>query len=267
MDTTTVTRPRRPPDWSAVNWRRGLPFVGIAIVLAVWTLGHRFTAYLPPPTTVAGDAMELIGQPDTYGHIIASVRRLVIGLAGGFLAAFLVSMAMRVNEWWRRFFQPYVFVSLTIPSLAVSLFALMIFGLSEIGVYVSVGVIVFPFIVVSLNEGFADLDAQLSEMARAYRFSPWQRIRHVALPEMTPFLFSALRNSYALAWKIVVITEVFSQQIGIGSEYKRSYDYFQLSQLVVWVVFFLIVVFAVEFGVFRPWERRVFRWRRAKANE
>jgi hypothetical protein len=33
----------------------------------------------------------------------------------------------------------------------------------------------------------------------------------------------------------------------------------------VWVVFFLIVVFGVEFAVFRPWERRVFRWREARS--
>lgn len=267
MDTTTLPRPKRTSGWSTPSWQRALPLLGVAIVFLVWTLGYRFTRYLPPPTEVVGDAAELITHGETYGHIIASVRRLLIGLSGGFLAAFLVAMAMRVNEWWRRFFQPYVFVALTIPSLAVALFALMIFGLSEIGVYVSVGVIVFPFIVVSLDEGFANLDARLSDMARAYRFSSWQRIRHVALPEMTPYLFSSLRNSYALAWKIVVITEVFSQQIGIGSEYKRSYDYFQLSQLVVWVVFFLIVVFAVEFGVFRPWERRVFRWRSGRGDE
>jgi NitT/TauT family transport system permease protein len=241
-----------------------LLLAGILVLFVAWSVGHRYSRYLPSPSTVWTDSVHLLMAPGTYSHIVDSLRRLLIGLGGGFIAAFIVSLLMRTGPWLRRFFEPYVFVTLTIPSLAVALFALMIFGLSEVGVYVSVGVIVFPFVVVSLNEGFANLDASLTDMAKVYRFGWWQRVRQVALPEMSPYLFSALRNSHALAWKIVVITEVFSQQTGIGSQYKRSYDYFQLSELVVWVLFFLIAVFAVEFGVFRPWEKRVFRWRDAR---
>jgi NitT/TauT family transport system permease protein len=244
--------------------QRLLLLAGIGVLFAVWTIGHRYSRYLPAPATVWTDSVDLLTTPGTYDHIVDSLRRLLIGLGGGFVAAFIVSLLMRTGSWLRRFFEPYVFVTLTIPSLAVALFALMIFGLSEVGVYVSVAIIVFPFVVVSLNEGFANLDANLTDMAKVYRLGWGERIRHVALPEMSPYLFSALRNSHALAWKIVVITEVFSQQTGIGFQYKRSYDYFQLSQLVVWVLFFLIAVFAVEFCIFRPWERRVFRWREAR---
>jgi NitT/TauT family transport system permease protein len=75
-------------------------------------------------------------------------------------------------------------------------------------------------------------------------------------------MFSAFRNAHALSWKLVVITEVFSQQNGIGYQYKKSFDYFQLNQLMVWLFFFLIVVFGVEYGILRPLERRSTRWRR-----
>jgi len=244
--------------------QRVLLLVGMGILYFAWAVGHRYSKYLPAPGVVLTDSAELLTKSDTYRHILASLRRLLIGFAGGFLVASAVALMMRSNTWLRRFFSPYVFVTLTIPSLAVTLFSLMIFGLSEVGVFVSVGIIIFPFVVVSLNEGFANLDARLSDMAKVYRFGWWQRIRHVALPEMSPYLFSSLRNSHALAWKILVLAEVFGQSTGIGFQYKRSYDYFQLSQLVVWVLFFLAAVFAVEFGVFRPWSNRVFRWRSAR---
>ena len=159
-----------------------------------------------------------------------------------------------------------MYFTITTPSLAFALFSLAVLGLTDLSVYVSVALVIFPFVVVSLHEGFESLDDRLTEMSRVYHLSSVQRIRHVSIPEMAPFLFGALRNAYALAWKIVVVTEVFSaQQVGIGAEYNRAYDFFALDTLVVWVVFFLIVVFGVEFGVFRPWERRVFRWREARA--
>lgn len=264
MDVTSDYLPttNRWREWAV---RYLLPAIGVALVLLVWQLVHPLTRFLPSPAEVWADALLVLGERESYLNIIRSLRRLLIGLGAGYLLGFFVALAGRASDWWRRFFSVYVYVTITIPSLAVALFSLMVFGLSEVSVYVSVATIVFPFVVVSLHDGFESLDTRLNDMSRVYRLGTAQRLRHVAIPEMAPFLFAALRNAYALGWKIVVVTEVFSaQQSGIGAEYNRAYDYFTLDRLVVWVVFFLVVVFGVEFGVFRPWERRVFRWRSAR---
>lgn len=243
-----------------------LPAVGVAILVGLWFVVHPLTRFLPSPQEVWAEGVTLIAQPATYQNIVRSLQRLLIGLSAGYVLAFLVALAGRASNWWRRFFSVPVYVTITTPSLAFALFCLTVFGLTDVSVYVSVAAVIFPFVVVSLHEGFESLDTRLHDMSRVYRLSTSQRLRHVSIPEMAPFLFAALRNAYALGWKIVVVTEVFSaQQVGIGAEYNRAYDFFALDTLVVWVVFFLIVVFGVEFGVFRPWERRVFRWRQARS--
>jgi NitT/TauT family transport system permease protein len=242
--------------------RIGLPILGVVLAFVAWTLVYPHTKYLPGPLAVWTEATGLLTQAATYNNVWASLRRLIFGLGLGYVAAFFVVLAMRVNKWWEAFFSVYVFVTLTIPSLAMALFSLMIFGLSEVGVYFAVGVVVFPFVVVGLNDGFKHLDTHLTDMAKVYRFPVRQRIRHVALPEMAGHMFAAFRNAHALAWKLVVVTEVFSQQTGIGYQYKKSFDYFELNQLMVWLFFFLIVVFAMEYGVLRPLERRAFRWKK-----
>lgn len=240
-----------------------LPALGMAIAFIAWAWGYRYTKYLPAPATVWNEAGNLLSQSSTYSNVGVSLRRLVLGLGLGYLAAFFVTIAMRQNKFWEAFFSVYVFGALTLPSLTAALFCLMIFGLSEVGVYVAVGVVVFPFVVIGLNDGFKTLDATLTDMAHVYRISWLDRIRHVAIPEMAPHMFSAFRNAHALGWKLVVITEVFSQQDGIGYQYKKSFDYFQLNQLMVWLFFFLIVVFGVEYLILRPLERRTTRWRRS----
>jgi NitT/TauT family transport system permease protein len=242
--------------------RRVLPIAGVLGAFALWVWVYRYTKYLPAPAEVWTEAGNLLQQAETYENVWVSLRRLVLGLGLGYLAAFFVTMAMRLSRWWEAFFSLYVFVTLTLPSLAVALFSLMIFGLSEVGVYFAVAIVVFPFVVIGLNSGFQTLDAGLTDMANVYRFSWLDRVRHVAIPEMAPHMFSAFRNAHALSWKLVVITEVFSQQNGIGYQYKKSFDYFQLNQLMVWLFFFLIVVFGVEYGILRPLERRSTRWRR-----
>ena len=268
MTATTDTRSRVPGSGRAKKLGGSqfvLSLTGVAILIAIWFLVHPLTRFLPAPGEVWEKGLELIAQPETYQNILRSLQRLVIGLSAGYAMAFLVALAARQSRWWQRFFSLPVYVTITTPSLAFALFCLTVFGLTDLSVYVSVAAVIFPFVVVSLNEGFASLDDRLNDMSRVYRLSRYQHLRHVSIPEMSPFLFGALRNAYALAWKIVVVTEVFSaQQVGIGAEYNRAYDFFALDTLVVWVVFFLIVVFGVEFAVFRPLERRVFRWRKAR---
>jgi NitT/TauT family transport system permease protein len=234
----------------------------VGAVLLAWAIAWDDTDFLPSPGSTLDMGIDLLGQGDTYENLLATARRLFFGLLIGYAGGVAVAIWMQQSARWRAFFAPYVLVMITLPSLAVSLLSLMVFGLSEIGVYMAVAIVIFPFVVVGLNEGLASLDARLTEMTRIYRFSAWQRIRHQALPEMAPYLFAAFRNVHALAWKIVVIAELFSQQNGIGFQYKQAYGFFELERLIVWSVFFIAMVLMVEYGLLRPLEAVVFRWRR-----
>ncbi len=233
----------------------------IFLVGAFWAWVWDKTDFLPSPSSTVSAGVELLGESGTYFDLLDTARRLLFGLGIGYVSAFVVAMLMRQSKWWKGFFAPHVFVLISTPGLAVALISLMVFGLSEIGVYLAVAAVVFPFVVVSLQEGFENLDAQLSDMTKVYRFSTFQRVRHQAIPEMAPYLFAAFRNVHALAWKIVVIAELFSQQSGIGFQYKRSFGFFEFERLVVWAFFFITMVMIVEYAFLRPFEAVVLRWR------
>lgn len=251
--------------WAPRIKRGALTLGGAAVVVTAWALWYDQTDFLPSPASTWSVAIEVLQQEQTYRDLLATARRLVVGLGLGYVGAFVVALMMRQTRFWRMFFAPYVFITISTPGLAMALISLMVFGLSEVGVYLAVGGVVFPFVVVSLMEGFDHLDAGLSDMAKIYRFSWWQRIRHQALPEMAPYMFAAFRNVHALAWKLVVIAELFSQQTGIGFQYQRAYSYFELERLIIWGVFFIGMVMLVEYGALRPFERIVFSWRRRRA--
>lgn len=259
-EATTARRditPAIPPSPKWLSW-----ILGITPVIALWLLTPVFTDYIPSLSEVSSRASDVLSSRESYSHVWATFRRLAVGLTLGYSSALVAAILMSKGGWGRRFFLTYVFLTLSLPSLAVSLFSLMIFGLLEVGVYVAIAVIVFPFVVLGLQEGFATLDARLGDMGHIYRLNLFARIRHVALPEISPFLFSAFRNAHSLGWKVAVIAEVFSQDNGIGYQYKRAYDFFQLDLMVVWILFFVVAVFGVEYGVVRPLERRVLRWRK-----
>lgn len=257
---------RRGPTHTGLNLslrtRRILVTVAVlAGAIALWQYAWDKTDFLPAPSATWNVAVELLSEGETYGDLLDSARRLFMGLGIGYVGAFAVAVTMRQSKWWKTFFAPYVFVLISMPGLSLALIALMVFGLSEVGVYLAVAGVVFPFVVVSLQEGFENLDAKLSDMTKVYRFTTWARIRHQAIPEMAPYLFAAFRNVHALAWKIVVIAELFSQQSGIGFRYKRAYGFFEFDRIFVWAFFFIGMVMIVEYGLLRPFETAVFRWR------
>lgn len=237
----------------------------VVVTLALWQAFYDRTDFLPSLGAVWLYGSETWSETRTYTDLIATTRRLVFGLGLGYLLAIAVTLAMRRSDYWKHFFAPHVFILLSTPGLALSLISLMIFGLSEIGIYIAVGGIVFPFVVVSLMEGLEGLDAKLGQMAQVYRFGLWTRLRHQAIPATAQYMFAAFRNVHALAWKIVVIAELFTQQNGIGWQYKRAYAFFEFERLIVWGLYFVALVVIVEYGVVRPLERYIFRWRVAPA--
>jgi len=252
---------RRDPGVLGRTRRPAVTVVMVGIVLILWAMLWDRTDFLPSPATTWDYGIGTLTEARTYHDLAATTRRLVLGLGIGYVGAVAVTLLMRRSGRWKLFFAPHVFVLISTPGLAMSLISLMIFGLSEIGIYLAVAGVVFPFVVVSLLEGMEGLDANLGEMTHVYHFSIRDRIRHQVVPEMAPYMFAAFRNVHALAWKIVVIAELFTQDDGIGWQYKRAFAFFEFERLIVWGGYFVGLVVLVEYGVLRPIERLVFRWR------
>jgi NitT/TauT family transport system permease protein len=242
--------------------KRSLLMVGLAAVtLLAWAMFWDKTDWLSSPAETWDFFVKTIKTPTTYSNLAATALRLIIGLFLGYIGGLAAAFLMHKSQWWERFTRPYVFIALSTPGLAFCLISLMVFGLSDFGVVMAAAGTVFPFVAISLLAGLNSIDAHLTEMTEVFRFSWFDRIWHQALPEMAPHLFAAFRNVHALAWKIVVLSELFSTQNGIGYQYKQAFAFFSTKRLIVWAFFFIIMVMVVEYGILRPLERLMFRWR------
>jgi NitT/TauT family transport system permease protein len=100
-------------------------------------------------------------------------------------------------------------------------------------------------------------------MAAAYRFSRYQIVRHIVLPHLVPFGVAAIRNENAHAWRVVVLAELFAVNTGMGWEFTRAWDRFLLIEVLLWLIAFMSILLATEYGVLVPLERFTRRWRKA----
>lgn len=240
---------------------RLLPFVSVGVMLVLWSLLYDATTFLPAPSEVLSEARAMFGSTDMVTPILESLWRLALGLLIGFLAGFALALQSTRGPFLEQVTSTYVRIALTVPSLLVALLGLVIFGISDWAAVITVAVIVFPFAAVPMIEGIKSLNPELQKMAKVYGMGRWATIRHILLPHMAPFLFSAVRNSHALGWKVLIVAEIFSVQSGIGQQFNRAFSLFDLPRVIVWLVVFLAIIALIEYGVLGVLEKRVFRWR------
>lgn len=238
-----------------------LPLWALIGLLVAWQLGNELTRFIPAPVDVFLRLPEFLRQDDLLSNIASSVQRVLVGMAIALVAGTATAVLMVTNRRVEQVLETYVYLALGTPSVAAVLFALMAFGLSDTGVYVAVAVITYPFITIGIKDGARSVDRTLLDMCAVYRVGFLERQRQVLIPHIAPYLLASVRNAHALAWKVAIVGEVFLARDGIGGEFERAFDSFDLEEVILWLGVFLSVLFLIEYGVIRLLERRIYRWR------
>ena len=117
-----------------------------------------------------------------------------------------------------------------------------------------------PFIALNVAEGIEGVDRGLIRMSVAFRRNERQVFRYVQLPAILPFVFAGVRLSFALAWKVEALTEVFGSSNGVGFQIRFAFQAFSITRVLAWTLMFIVFMLLIE-RLLVLVERRVFRWR------
>jgi NitT/TauT family transport system permease protein len=70
-----------------------------------------------------------------------------------------------------------------------------------------------------------------------------------------------VRMSFAVAWKVEALTEVFGGSSGVGFQIRSEYQMFSISGVLAWMLLFIAFMLVIERLVLRKLEDRLLRWR------
>src|SRR4030066_394111 len=90
--------------------------------------------------------------------------------------------------------------------------------------------------------GAKSRDKRLVEMAAAYRFSRWQQLKEITLPELAPSLISGARFAFAIGWKLVVLFELLASNVGIGERLQFFFVFNQPARVIGWTLTFTVIM-------------------------
>lgn len=219
----------------------------------------------PPPAAVWHALVSEAASGELFYHLAMTLARViaayVVAMVIGSILGVLLGMSRRADT----FFNPWLILFLNLPALVVIVLAYIWFGLNEAAAISAVAVNKIPNVVVTMREGARALDVRFSEMATVYRLSPFDRVRHVLMPQLQPYFAAASRSGIALIWKIVLVVELLGRSNGVGFQIYLYFQIFDVAAILAYTLAFVAIMLSIELLLVQPFERHATRWRHRAA--
>jgi NitT/TauT family transport system permease protein len=244
--------------------RAGYGVIGIALLIGAWAYAAAYMfepIVLPAPTAVAERMWEMLEDGLVISNFAATLWKTLLGWWGALLVGIPIGALMGRFRYASAFFHDLMYILANTPLVLFAVMAIVVFGVSNTGPAVVVASHVLPIVALNVAAGVRSADAGLLGMSQAFGRSRGQVARRVVLPAVTPFLMSGARVSFAGSWKLAALTETFVGSSGVGYQIRRSFQVFSVLDAMAWMMFFVILIIALERLVLKPLEKRLFAWR------
>jgi NitT/TauT family transport system permease protein len=220
---------------------------------------------LPSPAAVWQALTREAASGDLFFNLGVTLARVAAAYVLAMVIGSVIGVLLGMHRRADRFFNPWVVLFLNIPALVIIVLAYIWFGLTEAAAIGAVAVNKIPNVVVTMREGARALDPRYQEMAAVYRLSAFDRIRHVLLPQLQPYLAAASRSGIALIWKIVLVVELLGRSNGVGFQIHLNFQLFDVAAILAYTLAFVTIMLLIELLLVQPLERHASRWRQRPA--
>lgn len=240
--------------------------VGPVLFVTVWHVLSA-TGVLPPevlagPATVISSAAALWSTGELQDAMIASLSRVLVGLAIGGVAGVTLAVLSGLFRVGEDLIDATVQMLRTIPNIALIPLLIIWFGIGEQPKIALIALATAFPLYLNVYAGIRNVDQNLVEAARTLGLNRPGLIRHVILPGALPSALVGLRYSLGIAWLALVFGEQVNATAGIGYLMSNAREFFQTDVIVVCLVVYALLGLAVDFIV-RMLERILLSWRPA----
>jgi NitT/TauT family transport system permease protein len=234
----------------------------LTMIFLWWIVSLFFPPTLvPQPWDTFAEVANIVSTGNFFSEMGSTLRRVLVGFGIAMIVAIPLGILMGTLRTLESFFEPPVILGLTMPGLIWAVLMIMFFGLNETSAYAAVAITIMPMLAISIWQGTKSIDKDLIDMSRIFHASPLSKVVDVILPQLISHILAAIRYGLGLAWKVVVVVEMFGLSNGVGYQVVRGFNVFSMKAVLAWAISFLVVMIVIEFGIIGWLEKAVTRWR------
>ena len=191
-----------------------LVHLGVVVVWQLWvTLGEIPDYVMPSP----GATLLALGEDYGWAH---NTYVTAVEVFGGYFLAVVAGVSMALLFTWFKtiesMFMPLMVSLNMIPKVALGpLFIVWLsYGIGP-NIIISFSICFLP-ILLTMERGLKETDADLLDLVRSLRASRWQIFTKIQLPGSLPYLFSGMKVAVVLAVAGAIVGEFIASQEGLG---------------------------------------------------
>ncbi|WP_285658972.1 ABC transporter permease [Paenarthrobacter ureafaciens] len=212
-------RVRRAARWTAVG-----PYVlgvaGILTALLVWELYSAFGPvsqhHLPPPSVVIPTFLTNFTFTAFWLTVGQTMWAWFLGLTIATLGGLAVGLLIGSSSFLRAATHTTVEFLRPIPAVGLIPLAALLFG-PRIGAELLIVIYgCFWIVMIQVMYGITDIDKVADDTVRTLRMTWLQRVRHLVLPTLLPYLMTGIRLAATVALILAISSELIVGTPGIG---------------------------------------------------
>ena len=196
-----------------VRYLLGFLFVGGVWFIGSWSLGE---VLLTDPITTTKAFFEALCTEVFWGHIFASLSRLIIALLVSIVVAFPLGLLLghsRCADWLG---SPILFITYPLPKIVLLPVFFMLVGLGDASRVLLIALTAGYQLLVITRASALSIDPTYEKSFFSMGGNRWQAVRYVYIPAALPELFTALKIAVGTAIAVLFLAESFATTTGLG---------------------------------------------------
>ena len=236
----------------------------LILVIVVWEIACRWRwvspVFLPSPSAIAQALADLAVSGQLWGHIAASLKRILAGWAIGTVAGLGFGLMIGMFSLARSAGVPIISALFPIPKIALLPLFILWFGIGEPSKVATIALGVFFPTAISAYAGVDNVPRNLIRMAQSFGVPAAAIVLKIVLPGALPGILAGFRITASIALILVVAAEMIGADQGIGAFILTAGNLMQSDQLLAGVVLLSALGLVIGTGLGRL-ERWLLAWR------
>jgi NitT/TauT family transport system permease protein len=236
----------------------------LAAFLTLWWIAAlRVPAFILPGPVATWDALlDLIASGTFSQDLGITLYRVVAGFALATIVGTPLGILLGANRRLGNFCEPVLSVVNTVSAAIWAIFALIWFGISNGTTIFVVFMEAMPLILTNVWQGAQTVNAEYVELARSFQMSRGKVMSKIYLPTVLPYFFSGARLAFGFGWRVSLVAETIGSSNGVGYRLRQAADLVQTDQVFAWTVTMIALMVLLEYGILKPLENHLFRWKK-----
>jgi NitT/TauT family transport system permease protein len=236
--------------------------IPIAASLILWAIlweivgQMQVTILLPPLSRVFVRIVEIVPTAPFLSALWLTGYAFVVGNIIAILVGVPLGVLMGRSQIADRIFLPWVNLFLSAPLTALVPVIMVIFGLGQTTIIMTVVLFAIWIIVLDARAGVRSISPSLVEMAQSFGANRWQAFSRIYVWAALPEILAGIRLGVIRAVKGVIIGQILVSIVGFGALFKLYGSRFLMEHF--WAALLVLFAFAFLLAEGLAWlERRV----------